>query len=93
MQPRGGVPAWPHVARALAAARKALTVEILVSFGLPFANMQTRLSHVEVMLGTSAALGVAAWFGESKLWDYAFIASLALLVVVLALRLIKGKGR
>jgi hypothetical protein len=53
--------------------------------------MQTRLSHVEVMLAISTALGVAAWFGESKLWDYAFIASLVLFGVALVLRLIKRK--
>ena len=50
-----------------------------------------RLSQVEVMLAISMALGVAAWFAESKLWDYAFIASLALFVVVFALRLFKRK--
>ncbi len=53
--------------------------------------MQTRLSHVEVMLAISLALGVAAWFGESKLWDYAFIASLVLFVAVFAWSLIKRK--
>ena len=53
--------------------------------------MQTRLSHVEVMLAISTALGVAAWFGESKLWDYAFIASLVLLGLVLAIGLMKRK--
>ncbi len=53
--------------------------------------MQTRLSSVEVMLAISCAFGVAAWFGESKLWDYAFIASLVLFGVALALRLIKRK--
>ena len=53
--------------------------------------MQTRLSHVEVMLAISLALGVAAWFGESKLWNYAFIASLGLLVVVFGWSLIKRK--
>jgi membrane protein YdbS with pleckstrin-like domain len=53
--------------------------------------MQTRLSHVEVMLAISLALGVAAWFGESKLWDYAFIASLVLFVVVFVVSLFKRK--
>ncbi|MBC7984844.1 MAG: hypothetical protein H7Y02_13435 [Candidatus Obscuribacterales bacterium] len=53
--------------------------------------MQTRLSRVEVMLAVSFALGIAAWFGESKLWDYAFIASLVLFVAVFALSLIKRK--
>jgi hypothetical protein len=53
--------------------------------------MQTRLSHIEVMLAISTALGVAAWFGESKLWDYAFIASLGLFVVVVVLSLIRRK--
>jgi len=43
------------------------------------------------MLAISLALGVAAWFGESKLWDYAFIASLVLLVAVFAWSLIKRK--
>ena len=50
-----------------------------------------RLSHVEVMLAISMALGVAAWFAESKLWDYAFIASLVLFAVVVAVSLIKRK--
>lgn len=53
--------------------------------------MMTRLSRVEVTLAISTALGVAAWFGESKLWDYAFIASLVLFVVVFALSLIQRK--
>lgn len=50
-----------------------------------------RLSHVEVMLAISMALGVAAWFAESKLWDYAFIVSLVLFVVVIAVSLIRRK--
>ncbi len=50
-----------------------------------------RLSHVEIMLAISMALGVAAWFAESKLWDYAFIVSLVLFVVVVAVSLIKRK--
>lgn len=53
--------------------------------------MQTRLSHIEVMLAISLALGVAAWFGESEQWDYAFIGSLALFIVVFAWSLIKRK--
>ena len=53
--------------------------------------MQTRLSHVEVMLAISCALGMAAWFAESKLWDYAFIASLGVFVVVVVLSLFKRK--
>ena len=53
--------------------------------------MQTRLSHIEIMLAISTALGVAAWFGESKLWDYAFIASVVLFGMALVLRLIKRK--
>ena len=59
--------------------------------GLRFPNMQTRLSHVEVMLGITAALGVAAWFGEPKLWDYAFFASLCLFVLVFVVSLFKRK--
>ena len=51
-----------------------------------------RLSHVEVMLAISMALGVAAWLAESKLWDYAFIASLVLFVLVVAVSLIKRKA-
>ncbi len=53
--------------------------------------MQTRLSRVEVMLAISCALGVAAWFGESKLWGYAFFASLGLFVLVLVVSLFKRK--
>ena len=53
--------------------------------------MQTRLSHVEVMLAISTALGVAAWLGESKLWTYAFIASLGLFVVVVVWSMFKRK--
>ena len=53
--------------------------------------MQTRLSHVEVMLAMSLAFGVAAWFGESKLWDYAFFASLGLFVLVFVVSLFKRK--
>jgi hypothetical protein len=53
--------------------------------------MQTRLSHVEVMLAICCALGVAAWFGESKLWDYAFFASLALFVVAFIVGLFRRK--
>ena len=53
--------------------------------------MQTRLSHVEVMVAISFALGVAAWFGESKLWDYAFFASLGLFVLVFVVSLLKRK--
>ena len=53
--------------------------------------MQTRLSPIEVMLAISCALGIAAWLGESKLWGYAFIASLGLFVLVVIVRLGKRK--
>jgi hypothetical protein len=50
-----------------------------------------RLSHVEVILAISMALGVAAWFAESKLWTYAFLASVVTFVLVFAVSLIKRK--
>ena len=43
------------------------------------------------MFAISCALGVATWLGESKLWGYAFIASLSLFVLVVIVRLFKRK--
>ena len=43
------------------------------------------------MVAISFALGVAAWFGESKLWKYAFFAAIGLFVLVFVASLFKRK--